>query len=267
MTEYKPNLLTVAILDHHRPNEARKLFESLDNHLKVSADVLYCHDGQPSLPYSLDYLGMGKSHALIITNKPKGCGIQTRQLFQAAMTPYVMYVQVDQYLVRDFTEEHFAKCMEILEEPHVFYVDLAGNQGQGRPSERALLMKRQKYLDIPGINDVIGGPGPYADHRWTEKHLQDHMTTESLLFATLNPFFFADNGKWSRRSYPCGGITIHSTDEKVLRILKPLKERYDFPNLNLSDAEWEEVLTGRWPAEGKIPEADKAHSFKVPGWN
>ena len=48
----------------------------------------------------------------------------------------------------------------------------------------------------------------------------------------------------------------------LLKIVKPLKQRYnDFPNLKLNDLEWEEVLSGKWPSEGKIPEADKHDSF------
>lgn len=264
MTPYTPKLLSIAILDHHRPQEMAKLFQSLAQYMQVPVDVVYCHDG----PNEKGFEGFEPwIDTLIVTSKPRGCGIATRQLFQACMTPYILYCQVDQYLVRPFTQEMLDKCVSILSDPTTFYVDLAGDQGGGRPSERALLMRRKDYLNIPGIDDVIGGPGPYADHRWTEQHLQEHMAINHLRFATARPHFFADNGKWSRRSYPCGGMTRHATDEKTLFIEKPLKQRYDFPNLKLNDAEWAEVLEGCWPTEGRIPEADKASSFKVEGWS
>lgn len=262
MTSYIPSLLSVAILDHHRPQELSTLFNSLNQHLQVGADIVYHHDGPRDDAESNPYVD-SRIDVVITGRKPRGCGIATRQLFQACMTPYIMYVQVDQYLVRPFTQQVFDECIKVLENPTVFYVDLAGDQGRGRPSERALLMKRKAYLEIPGIDDVIGGPGPYADHRWTEQHLQEYMFSNGLRFATVRPHFFADNGKWSRRSYPCGGRTRHATDEKTLFIERPLKQRYDFPNLKLSDPEWEEVLAGKWPIEGKIPEADKSSSFKV----
>lgn len=262
MTEYTPNLLSVAILDHHRPQELERLLDSLGEYVVPPVDIVYCHDG-PAPSYAWSYFEAGSFGTFISTSKPRGCGIATRQLFQACMTPYVLYCQVDQYLTQPFTQQTFDKCRELLEDPSTFYVDLAGDQGRGRPSERALLMKRQRYLDIPGIDEVIGGPGPYADHRWTEQHLQEYMASANLRFATTKPTFFADNGKWSRRSYPCGGRTRHATDEKTLFIEKPLKQRYDFPNLKLSDREWEDVLSGCWPVEGKIPEADRAHSFRV----
>jgi hypothetical protein len=198
----------------------------------------------------------------ITTTKPRGCGIATRQLFQACMTPYILYCQVDQYLTRPFTESVFANCLRALEDPTTFYVDLAGNQGQGRPSERALLMRRKDYLAIPGIDNVIGGPGKYSDHRWTEQHLQEHMTANGLRFATANPVFFADNGGESKRTNPDGSEWMHYTDTKQLWLLKgPVKERFVYPKF--SDAEWASVLeTQQWEA-GKIPEQEVATSFHV----
>lgn len=266
MTPYTPNLLSVAILDYRREEEFLRLMASLYDHMEVAVDVVYCHDG----PFP-DYVTKTDSRYMISTTistqVSRGCGIQTRQLFQACMTPYVLYCQVDQYLTRPFTQSVLETCIKVLEDPTVFYIDLAGNQGQGRPSERALLMRRKDYLAIPGIDDTIGGPGPYADHPWTEALLQEHMRSNGLRFATTTPLFFADNGKWSRRSFPCGGQTRHATDEKTLFIEKPLKQRYDFPNLRLNNEEWSLVLSGLWPSEGRIPEADKASSFKVEGWS
>ncbi len=266
MTPYFPNLLSIAILDHKRENELSRLLDSLDQYLDIKADIVYCHDG-PLPDYALEHYRKGRIHTVIATSASQGCGIQTRQLFQACMTPYILYCQVDQYLVNWLNKVTLDKCIQALEaDPKVFYIDLAGNQGNGRPSERALLMRRKDYLSIPNIDNVIGGPGPFADHPWTEAALQDHMARNGLRFLSMTPRLFADNGKWSVRSYPCGGETRHATDTKILYIEKPLKQRYDFPNLRLSDDEWTEVLEGRWPVEGKIPEADKAHSFKVEGW-
>lgn len=262
MTEYNPPLLSIAILDFKRPVELDKLLTSLEQNLRIPAKIVYCHDG-PLPDYALEHYRKGRFDTIIGTNKSEGCGIKTRQLFQACMTPYILYCQVDQWLVREFGPNDFQACQNALSRPDVFYVDLAGNQGRGNPSERALLMWRKDYLEMPDIDSVIGGPGPYADHKWTEQYLQEYMAKNNLYFARAEPLFFADNGKCSYRSYPCSGETLHFTDEKTLFILKPLKQRYDFPNLKLNDEEWKEVLEGRWPVEGKIPEADKPHSFKV----
>jgi hypothetical protein len=266
MTPYTPPQLAIGILDFKREAEARRLLDSLSEHLKIPADIIYCHDGPPP-DYVLEFLREGRIHTLLTSSTNQGCGIQTRRLFQAALSyPLFAYVQVDQYLIRPIDQRTLWSCAQVLSNTNTFYLDLAGNQGRGNASERALIMSPGRYLSMPGIHEVIGGPGPYADHRWTEQHLQEYMKDNSLQFATANPLFFADNGKWSRRAYPCGGRTCHATDTKILIIEEPLKQRYDFPNLKLSDSEWQEVLEGRWPIEGKIPEADKPHSFKVEGW-
>lgn len=262
MTDYAPPVLSVAILDFQRPDEARRLLDSLDENLKVPAQRVYCHDGPPP-DYVLEFLRAGRIHTLITTSQNQGCGIQTRQLFQACLSSHILYCQVDQYLIQPFDYTTLQGCLDILRDPATFYIDLAGNQGHGKPSERALLMDRKKYLAMPNIDRIIGGPGPFADYLWTEQYLQEYMRENQLRFATVRPMFFADNGKWSRRAYPCGGETLHSTDEKTLLIIKPLKQRYDFPNLRLNDEEWEQVLGGTWPVEGKIPEADKESSFKA----
>lgn len=264
MIEYAASILSIGILDFKKESEARRLFDSLKQHLRIPATIVYCHDGPPD-QYVKDLYDEGRIDTLVYSKENQGCGIQTRQLFQACMTPYILYCQVDQFLLRPFGVPQLQTCLESLKQPDVLYIDLAGNQGRGRPSERALFMERKRYLEIPDIDSVIGGPGRYAQYRWTEKHLQEYMQTNGLKFLTANPTVFGDNGKWSRRTYDGDtGQTLHSTDEKVLIITKPFQQRQDgYPNLNLTDEEWQEVLEGRWPVEGKVPEHDKPSSFKV----
>ena len=57
----------------------------------------------------------------------------------------------------------------------------------------------------------------------------------------------------------------HRTDTKELWLVKgPVKQKAEFPFL--SDEEWQEVLeTQKW--EGRIPERELPHSFKVEHWN
>ncbi len=257
MTSYNPALLSVAILDHRKPSESSRLLASLTEYLRVSAEVVYAHDG-PAPTYVKEAFDFGGIDTFIETNAPQGCGIQTRRLFQACMAPYIAYIQVDQYLTRPFTETIFAKCRELLEDPQTFYIDLAGNQGHGRPSERALLMKRKRYLEIPGLDDTIGGPGPYADHPWTEALLQDYITNNQLRFATLSPTFFADNGVWSVRTQPDGSISRLRTDTKALYWETKPTERFVYPDL--TDAEWDASIAGTW-VDGTVPERYQPHSF------
>lgn len=263
MSTYKQPLVSVVILDYNRPQEARTLLDSLASNATFEHEVVYLSNGGDQT-YALEAYSKGDIDTLILNKKNSGCGLGTRQGFQAAMGQYVMYVQVDQWLAKPLSQETINQMTRVLADHQGYlYIDLAGNQGNGNPSERAMLISRERYLAIPGLSETIGGPGPYADHRWTENLLQEYMRTEDLAFlSNERTYYFGNNGKWSQRSYPCGGETVHATDTKILRVLKPLKQRYDdFPNLKLNDVEWDEVLNGRWPAEGKIPEADKAHSF------
>ena len=86
------------------------------------------------------------------------------------------------------------------------------------------------------------------------------MKENNLKFHTSEPLF-ADNGKVSRREYPCGGELVQYTDEKSVYIIKPIKNRIDFPNIHFTDKEWELILSGHW-VNGTIPELQKLHSFK-----
>lgn len=263
--------LTVALLDYNRPKEAERCLRSINQHICSNLipqpiHILYLSNGG-SQEHAKRWYDDGLIDTLILNRRNWGCGIATKQAFQASLTEWVMYVQVDQYAIRPYTvDDLYDAARELnLNAGKTLYIDLAGNQGHGRFSERALLMRRRDYLDIPGLDDVIGGPGPFAQSKWTERHVQDYMEERNLGFISVSPLVFADNGKWSEREYGeeyGGAITKHSTDEKRLFILSPFSKRADgFPNLNLNDKEWTEVLEGRWPVEGKIPEADKAHSF------
>ena len=255
---YKEPELAILILDFKREGESLLLLESLKRHLKIPHKVYYLSNSTED--YVFSYVKNGLIDVLLVNKDNLGCGIATRQLFQACMSKYAMYVQVDQFLYRDITEVEFSKFKSALEMPNIFYVDLAGNQGNGNYSERAGFYLTERYRNIPGIENVIGSPGPFANYLWGEAHIQEFFKKNTLSFVSNS--FFGDNGKISRRTYPCGGETVHYTDEKTLFIVKPLKQRYDdFPNLKLNDEEWNMVLSGNWPAQGKIPESDLKHSF------
>lgn len=262
-TKYELPLLSIAILDFQRPNELAKLLDSLDKHLKVPALRVYCHDGVAP-DYATEHLKNGRIDTLITTSKNYGCGIQTRQLFQACLTKYVLYCQVDQFMVRDFTEGELIAYTDCLHNhSSIFYIDLANNQGQGRPSERASFYNRQSYLNIEGLDETVGGPGPLSHYKWTEQLLQEYMAKNYLNFATVYKLF-QDNGRQSVRRNPDGSLWRHYPDTKQLWLESgPVWEKYVYPKF--SDAEWQSVLeTQSWPP-GQIPEEEKNSSFHV--WN
>ena len=260
--------ISIAVLDYNRKFESKALLDSIERYASFDYELVYLSNGG-NQSYALDYYKDGRIDRLILNKENSGCGILTRQAFQSCMGEYVLYLQVDHIMCRELTQDMMDRLIGMLK-GQTFYIDLAGNQGNGNPSERASLFDRKKYLSMPKIDSIIGGPGPYADSQWTENYLQEYMSENKYVFITGSGLlFFSDNGKVSRRGYPCGGETEHYTDEKRIFVIKPLKKRYeDFPNLvGLTDEEWDMLMIGgECPKEGFIPEKDKSHSFIVNGW-
>lgn len=251
-------MVTFALLDYNRPNESYLCLQSIHRFTKIPYNIVYLSNGGEQ-EYAIDFYKRGLIDKLILRKFNSGCGLGTRECFNDFNidSNYIIYVQTDQFMIRDFIKEEFELYISHLESENYFYIDLAGNQGNGNPSERALLINKYKYQKIP---NSIGGPGPFANHKWTEQSFQEYMKTNNLKFFTTD-ILFADNGKISRRQYPCGGELIQLTDEKSLFIIKPIKQRIDFPNLKLTDNEWNLILSNKWQ-NGDIPELHKKDSFK-----
>jgi len=249
----------ILILDYNRPKESELCLNSIKKYAKFNHRIVYLSNGGEQ-DYAINYYKNGLIDKLILRKDNGGCGLGTRELFNDfdLSSDFVFYVQCDQFMIREVTEKEVEYYISKIKD-NILYIDLASNQGHGRYSERAHFINKHIYNKIP---NTIGGPGPYANEKWTEASLQDYMQQNNLIFLSTNPPVFADNGKVSYRQFPCGGETMHFTDTKQLWILKPLKEKYSsWPNIELTDEEWDLVLTNKW-INGTIPERLKKHSFK-----
>jgi hypothetical protein len=250
-------MITFAILDYNRPLESELCLQSIRKNAKFPHKIVYLSNGGVQ-DYAIKFYKDGLIDKLILRNKNSGCGLGTRELYNDfdLDSKYIIYVQCDQFLYREFSQQEIEFYIQQIESGYA-YVDLAGNQGHGNYSERAHLMNKYYYQTIP--ND-IGGPGPYADSKWTEQCVQEFMKDKKFIIA--NPHLFADNGKISRREYPCGGCLVQYTDSKAVFIEKPIINRIDFPNLHLTDDEWAKIISGQW-INGTIPQLHKESSFNV----
>lgn len=258
MTEFKTAFL---LLDFNRPEESELCLYSIKKFAKFPYKLYYLANGNFK-PYAKSYKKLGYIDELIESEKNIGCGPGTRLLYETCKEPYAFYIQVDQYLGRELTEERVNHWIDILEGrieqyKNVKWIDLAGNQGHGVYSERANFINVDFYNSIKGS---WGGPGETADQLWREEVVQNYTKKYNYQFISYN--YFVDNGKVSIRQNPDGSVWSHYTDEKKLFLLKgPVKEKYVYPKL--SDKEWKEVLkTQKWE-DGKIPEKEKDHSFIV----
>ncbi len=250
-------MITYAILDYNRPKESELCLKSIHKHSKFPFNIVFLSNGG-NQDYVMDFYKQGLIDKLILRKENSGCGLGTRECFNDfdLNSKYIAYIQSDQFLCRDFEKSELEGYLYLLYTNQFFYIDMAGNQGNGRFSERAFLMPKSYYQTIP---NTIGGPGPLANHKWTEQSVQEYIERNKFKFhSTL--LLFADNGKHSIREYPCGGQLLMETDTKKVFIVKDIVKRVDFPNIHLTDYEWELILSNSW-INGTIPEQHRQHSF------
>lgn len=250
------------ILDYNRPQESELCLKSIKNFAKFDYSIIYLSNGGEQ-KYVYSYYENGLIDKLILRKKNSGCGLGTRELFNDfdIDSDFVFYIQCDQFMIRDLYEKEVISYTEAIKD-NILYIDLASNQGHGNYSERAHFINKNIYNKIP---NTIGGPGPFANEKWTEESVQDYIKNNNLTFLSVTPPVFQDNGKVSYRQFPCGGETMHYTDTKQLWILKPLKQKYlDWPNIELTDEEWNLVINNKWE-NGSVPNKLKKHSFNY--WN
>lgn len=256
---------TILVLDYNKPVESELLLNSIKAGCQFDYELIYLSNGGEQ-EYVFDFYKRGLIDKLIINKKNTGCGNGTVELFKHCSTKYAFYIQNDQILNCYITKKHIEGFINILENRYYNYrcVDLAGKQaGENNFSERAHFIDVDFYKNIPkGIENKYGGPGPFNYNKYVEQYVQEFFKQNKChVFHTIP--MFIDNGQTSIREIGDGKY-IHTCDTKVLKVLKQPTYKTDvYPPLN--DSEWECLLAGNWPPEGKIPEQWKAHSFKV--WN
>lgn len=253
--------VTVAVLDYNRPQESELCLTSLRQNCAFDNSIVFLSNGGRQ-DYVWDFYNSGLIDKLILRKDNSGCGLGTRELFTDfdLDSQYVLYCQCDQFLNRRIEQSEVDGWIEMIESTdNIKYIDLAGNQGHGIYSERAHLISKSFYNSIP---NSMGGPGKHAHLTWTEQSVQEYFKKHEFSFYTVNPAPFVDNGKVSRREYPCGGELVQFTDTKQVFIAKPIKNRADFPNIKLTDGEWVSILNGDW-VNGTIPSMHISDSFHV----
>lgn len=257
------------VLDYKKPKETKLLLESIKRHVKFSYKVIYLHNGYSQ--YSDALMQEGLIHQLIMTSENDGLGLGTRNLFAACFSHYAIYVQNDQILGRDFTEDELDYLINHLDymnvdEKLVKSISLAGAPcGDGIYSERAHLIETSTYREWEHEYMMPhGGAGPYHDAQWREGYIQSLYKKYGWTHYIYQNPMFIDNGRRAIRLNPDGSEWEHFTDTKQLFLRSgPVKEKFVYPYF--TDEEWDNVIkTQSWP-DGKIPEQEVKNSFHV--WN
>lgn len=252
-------LVSYLILDYNRPLETKLCLESIKNNSFFGYKTIFLCNGGDNQDYAIDLYKQGFIDKLILRKDNSGCGNGTVELAESCETKYFIYVQSDQILGVKFSKELLNNFINLMENQKINYIDLSGNQGGGKFTERAGILNTEFYKSIPkGEKGKFGGPGPFNNERYVESYVQEFFQKNNIGFPSYH--LFIDNGKWSIREMG-DGIYKHSTDEKKLFIIKkPTYKTSVYPPLN--NEEWNLVLNGDW-IDGTIPEEWKNHSFKI----
>jgi hypothetical protein len=253
-------MISFLVLNYNRPKETELCLKSIKKFTTFSHEVVLLNNGGQDHDAIFQFFKDSLIDKLTLRSKNSGCGLGTRELFNDfnLSNEYVIYVQCDQFMIREFSEQEIISYINTLKsDESISHIDLSGNQGNGNYSERAHLINKKFYNSVP---NTIGGPGPYANEMWTEESLQKFLKANNKRFLISKNLLFADNGKISIREYPCGGELIQYTDTKEVFITKPIKARVDFPNIHLTDKEWKMILSNTW-VDGTIPHKHRENSF------
>jgi hypothetical protein len=134
-------LIEIGILDFYKKKESFNLLASLKKNLKFKCDIVFYDNGTPE-NYSQTFLDTGLITRLIKNEKNLGCGPATVQMYDNSKSPFLLYLQCDHELVEPLYPEQILNAIQWLKDGLFHCIDLAGNQGQGRFSERGTMGAR-----------------------------------------------------------------------------------------------------------------------------
>lgn len=248
---YSEPQVSFLVLDFLREKETRLCLESIRRHVKFPHKVIYLHNGPADYPAQL--LKDGLIDQLIQTAMNQGLGLGTRDLFAACFSPLAIYWQNDQIMGRDFEQSELDALVFTLQvqsgegKDYAGSISLAGAPcGRGVYSERAHLIATNFYEELEhAIPLSHGGAGPYHDVEWREGQIQRCYQQHGYVHNTDWPPFAIDRGVWTIRNNGGGRVRMR-TDTKAVWWEETPHSRDVFPEH--TDAEWTEVLAGRWPA-------------------
>jgi len=254
-------LSSFLVLDYCKFEETWECLNSIKKNALFPHKTILLDNGGNS-EYSWAFYKAGLCDTLITHKNGQGGGFGQTDLFRWCDTPYAYFIQNDQELIQQITEETNNRFIELLKNGYKS-VDLNGDQ-----SMRGAWTDRAHFIETAFFNSLTpfpnGGPGPFHHLRWNENYLQEVFEKNNYKIAHVTPLFFKDCGKLSIRINPDGSKWEIRPDTKEVRLVNgPVKEKYVFPEF--TDEEWSEVVKNQsWP-EWKIPSNLIKHSFHV--WN
>lgn len=216
----------------------------------------------------MEFVKEGLVDQLIVNRESRGLGLGTKDLFAACASKYAFYLQNDQYLCRDFTQnemDFLAVLFGALVETGgsvVTSISLAGSPcGEGVYSERGHLILTEQY-QMWERQGLLGhyGAGRFHDGEWREASIQRLYAAHKHTHLEHKPALVQDNGVFAVRDMGDAGVWCHRTDTKQLWVIVPPAVMNPvYPKLN--DAEFAIAWRGEW-LDGRIPEIEVKDSFR-----
>lgn len=251
MKEHNLPSVSILFLDFNKPNESKLALDSIYKNAKFKYKLVYLSNGGEQ-DYVIDFYKKGLIDNLILNKKNNGLGYGTEDLFRFCETEFAIYWQNDQIMGREFTQEELDYYIEFIKNnqnnPKVGAISLAGLPcGQNTYSERASIINTKFYNSIPKTH---GGCGPFNHLKYNEQAVQEFFKENGYLFIPISNQIVIDNGCYTIRELPCGGLVRMRTDLKSVTWLKLPKQPYMFPEM--SPEEWNLSIDGKWE-NGKIP--------------
>jgi hypothetical protein len=239
------------VLDYNRPEETRACLKSIRENSRFEYQTILLSNGGEQ-GYIWDLYREGWIDRLLLNRTNNGLGYGTTDLFRYCDTEYAIYVQNDQIMHHPLEQTLLDGLIATLErDRRIGAFGLAGYcAGVDVYSERPHLINVEFYNSIP--DKPNGGCGPHYEKGYNEGYIQKYFKDHGLHYFCGEPYFFSDNGTWTIRETPCGGISRINIYTRQLWWDRLPKAKCVDPDL--SDREWELSIEGKWVG-GTVPES------------
>jgi len=197
--------LTFLVMDYNKPSETEICLASIRQNTKFKEYEIVLLSNGGYQDYIINFYQNGLVDRLILNSKNYGCGHGTNTLFNFCDTDYCMYIQNDQYMCREFTEEELNSMIAACNSDYKS-IDLSGGAGHDdRYSERAHFIHKNTILENPKL--AYGGPGPF-EHKifWSEESTQNYFRENNYKICHNWPLLFCNNGRYSVREDENGNV-------------------------------------------------------------
>jgi len=244
------------VLDFRKELETYDCLASIKKRALFPHKIIYLDNGGFDEKYPHELYKDELCDVLIRKKNGMGGGYGQTDLTRFCDTEYFFFVQNDQKLITNIHQENIDFFIKLLNDGY-HCIDLNGDQSRKNMwTDRAHFMKTSFFNSLGPFPN--GGPG-LDDIPWNEEYLSNKFRDNDYKIAHIQPLLFMDCGKWSVREAG-DGIFRHRCDTKIMFVDKvPSYKTNVYPPLN--DLEWDEIFSGNWPKEGKIPEEWEKHSF------